>query len=95
MNSLILRYVVALLCGVVLGYIFPALASWWLLLFLFAVWLINELVGLWGFGGHWPEYRLWLYCIYTGLAVCAVIGILLGSGRVGKLLVLLGKAISR
>lgn len=94
MNSLILRYTVALLCGGVLGHVFPVLVSGWLVVFLLVFWGINELVGLWGFGRDWPEYRLSLYFVHTGVAVCVVIGILFGSGSIGKFLVLLGKAIN-
>lgn len=94
MKMLFPRYAIGLLVGVILGLVFPSCASWWLLAGLLGVLVVNELRGQWGFGSHWNCYRLSSYALYTGPVVCALIGILLGSGKIGVLLINIGTLIS-
>lgn len=78
MGSIYLRFAFGLACGVILGLISPAWASWWLLLLFLGVLLVTELVGRWGFGGEdWNECRITIYALYTGPVVFVLIGILL------------------
>jgi len=95
MRDLWARYSIGLLSGVVFGLIFPTLIPQSLLFAcVLGVLVGNEIVGRWGFGSHWDGYRLVSYALYTGVAVCAWIGVLLGSGKIGSLLVSLGSLIS-
>lgn len=48
-----------------------------------------------GFGGHWSGYRFSSCILYTGPVVFALIGILLGGGKIGTLLIALGTLVSR
>ncbi len=97
MRELIGRYTIGLLAGIVCGFLFPKLIpSWVFLPILVATVVITEVVGYWGFGnGHWNEYRMSSYALYSAVVVCAVLGILFGSGKIGSLLVSIGTLISR
>lgn len=96
MSELFLRYILGLACGVIFGLVFPQYVSWWAVLLLFVgVFVISELWGRWGFGGHWHDYRFSAYALYTGPITCALIGTFLGSGKVGTLLIAIGTLISR
>lgn len=88
------RFSFCFLIGVILGLIFPFLATWWILAGILVVLVVNEIVGQWGFGTHWIDYRFPSYLLYTGAFVCLGVGIFLGSGHVGRLLIALGKLIS-
>jgi hypothetical protein len=94
MYRILVHYLIGLLIGVPLGLAYPFLASWWLFLCLLIVIVAHELVGGWGFGAHWREYRYYQHILYTGFALFLIVGILLGSGAVGTALVTLGKLIS-
>ena len=98
MTDIFFRYAFWLMCGVVLGlishtYLFP-FSLWWLLLIFVVVFVVTELVGQLGFGGHWHDYRLTVYVTHTGPAVFALIGILLGSGKIGILFIKIGTLLS-
>jgi hypothetical protein len=95
MGDIFLRYILGLMLGIILGLIFPAFASWWLLLIFLGVFIVSEVVGEWGFGGHWSCYRFSSYILYAGPATFVLFGILLGSGKIGALLIEIGTLISR
>jgi hypothetical protein len=94
MNTLIPRYLIGLLVGVVVGLLFPGIPQWILLLCLLTTFVISELLGWWGFGNHWSSYRLSSYALYAAVVVCIWVGTLLGSGMFGRLLVMVGELIS-
>jgi hypothetical protein len=84
-------YSTGLLLGVILGLLFPAIPSWPLFfLGLFVIVLVTEGVGSWGFGSHWTEYRSTVYLVYSPPFVLLLVGALLGSGKIGALLVSVG-----
>ena len=96
MRTLLFLHTIGLLAGTVLGFIFPALASLWLILLCVpCIIVITELVGWWGFGNRWHDYRGAIYIVFPAMAGCALFGILLGSGKVGTLLAAIGMFISR
>jgi len=94
MSTFFPRYIAGLLVGIILGLLSPIFASIWSFLALLGILAANELVGRWGFGNHWNEYRFFSYALYTGFAACIWIGIQFGSGNVGALLIAVGKRIS-
>lgn len=94
MSELVHRYVIGFLLGLSLGLAYPALASWWLLAYLFAIFAITELIGKTGFGDHWDGYRFSSYLLYSFPCAVASLGILFGSGTIGTFLVATGKLIS-
>jgi hypothetical protein len=96
MGMLYFMYTLGLACGAILGFFFPAWTTWWvLILFFLGIFAVTELIVQLGFGNRLHDYRLTLYAIYAGPAMCALIGILLGSGKIGTLLITLGTLISR
>lgn len=94
MSELVPRYIIGFLLGLVLGLIWPILASWWIISYLVAVFVISELVGRWGFGSHWNGYRFAQYLLYAFPWGIVALGILFGSGTIGSALVAVGKVIS-
>jgi len=87
---------IALLVGVVFGLVFPNLLSTWMIIGgLVAVIIVREIVGIWGFGNHWNQYRGAGHIIHSGVAASLCFGIFLGSGKIGTLLVMFGTLISR
>lgn len=88
---IVLLYLFGFFLGVTLGLLIPEFVSWSLFfLGLFVIVLVTEAIGYWGFGSHWREYRRDLYIIYSGPFVLILVGALLGSGKIGVLLVSLG-----
>lgn len=89
------RYLSSLMFGIIPGLIFPEYASVWLLLLLPVIFMVIELIGKSGFGGHWCGYRFCYHMLYSLPFVCVLIGFFFASGRVGISLVFIGKLISR
>ena len=96
MRALLFLYTSVLLAGGALGFIFPTLMpTWFILLCVPGIIIVTELAGWWGFGNRWYDYRNAVYFVYPVMAACALLGILLGSGKVVAFLVALGLFISR
>lgn len=95
MNEVFTRYIIGLLVGVILGILFPIIASTWVAILNFvAIFIVTEIIGKWGFGHAWNRYRVGCYILRTGVAMSAWFGVLLGSGKVGLFLIMIGKLIS-
>lgn len=88
------RFVIGLLFGVCIGLIYPSLPVFWIFVAILLFLVVNEVVGRWGFGSHWVEYRFSSYLLYIGVVACIGVGIFLGSGEIGRLLIVVGKLIS-
>lgn len=95
MSSIIGRYLIGLLAGIIFGISFPTLLSVWILVAApIAIIVVTEIIGIWGFGNRWHDYRSAGYLIHSGVAVSALLGVLLGNGMVGRFLVWIGTSIS-
>ena len=95
MKEFISRYFIGLLLGIAFSLIFPNLVVLWMIFCLFLIsFIITEIIGGYGFGSHWYTYRFSAYIIYTGVAWCVLLGVLLGGGKIGKLLIKIGTLIS-
>lgn len=95
MRTVFLSCVIGLLLGIILGYVYPVLASMWSILVLCGVFLVAELIGRVGFGGeHWDCFRFSVFIIYVVPLICLWVGIQFGSGHVGAFLVFVGRLIS-
>lgn len=88
------RFVIGLLFGICIGLIYPHFPFFWIFIATLLFLVANEVVGRWGFGSHWVEYRFSSYLLYTGVVACVGTGIFLGSGGIGRLLILVGNFIS-
>jgi hypothetical protein len=64
------RFVIGLLFGICIGLIYPSLPVFWIFVTTLLFLVANEVVGRWGFGSHWAEYRFSSYLLYTGVVVC-------------------------
>ena len=95
MKEIVARYIIGLLAGIIIGILYPTLIPTWLFILIpFGVVAVTELIGKWGFGHRWHDYRGTGYLLHSGVAVCVLFGLLLGNGSVGKFLVWLGTLIS-
>ena len=95
MGSVIGRYLIGLLVGIIFGISFPTLLSVWILAATpIAIIVVTEIIGQWGCGSRWLEYRILGYLIYSGAAFATLLGVLLGNGMVGRFLVWIGTSIS-
>jgi len=95
MNSIIGRYIIGFLAGIIFGMIFQNFVPiWFLAITPIGIVVVTELVGRWVFGHRWHEYRTSGYIMHSGVAVSAWFGVLLGSGMLGKFLIQIGTLIS-
>lgn len=92
-RQLFARCILGLMCGVILGLIFPAYVSWPLFFgIVLAVIILTGLIGRWAFGHNWDDY---LIIEFGGPVVVACVGALLGAGKIGTLLITIGTLLSR
>lgn len=96
MKDIFFLYAIFLLLGLASGFFFPASASMLLFVSILVITILaTELIGSQGFGDHWCEYRITVYITYPLAIVIALLGILLGSGKVGTFLITIGTLLSR
>ena len=96
MRELLPRYMIGILVGVCWGLLFPNLIPLWCYIpILLATVVITEWFGHRGFVDHWNGYRTSSYARYGAVVVCVLVGILVGSGKVGSFLIAVGTLVSR
>lgn len=93
---IVLLYLFGFSLGVTLGLLISEFVSWSLFFAgIFVIVLVTEVIGSWGFGSHWRKYRRDVYILYSTPFVLILVGALLGSGKIGALLVSIGTLLSR
>ena len=97
MKYLSLKYLLSLLCGIIIGWLIDITTPlfWYLILEILSITVaIVEVVGMWGFRSRWYDYRLSLHLNYTGVLVCGLTGVLIGRGKIGEMFIFIGNLIS-
>lgn len=91
------RYIITLLIGVLIGVLIPDNGFFLgvgIALAIILTLLATEFVGMSGFGNHWREYRFFIHLLYTVPIIIGCVGVLLGSGYIGKMFIWIGTLLS-